>query len=64
MFNIERGAGNYRFLSSHYDIWFNCQFMSLIEFYILPKRNLHKFCERFYFESQRTFVDSLNRSVK
>jgi hypothetical protein len=32
IFNAERRAGNYRFLSSHYDIWFISEFMTAIGF--------------------------------
>ncbi|RTN19950.1 hypothetical protein EKN94_19895 [Enterobacter quasimori] len=32
IFNVERPAGNYRFLSSHYDIWFISEFMTAIGF--------------------------------
>ncbi|MEH3467010.1 hypothetical protein, partial [Enterobacter roggenkampii] len=32
IFNAERQAGNYRFLSSHYDIWFISEFMTAIGF--------------------------------
>jgi septation ring formation regulator EzrA len=32
IFNAERQAGNYRFLSSRYDIWFISEFMTAIGF--------------------------------
>jgi hypothetical protein len=32
IFNAERQAGNYRFLSSYYDIWFISEFMTAIGF--------------------------------
>ncbi|AVR01693.1 hypothetical protein A8H26_02695 [Pluralibacter gergoviae] len=55
-FSTKDFSDNYRFLSCDYDIWFICQFMTAIGFFLRWPAGI--------FATRRTFVDSLNTGVK